>query len=44
MYINVRLKYQRENTEERILVDWGAERLLINKQFYYNKGIRLEKY
>ena len=43
MCINIQLKHQRGNTKANILIDLGAERLLINKQFCRNKGIKLEK-
>ena len=43
MRINVQLKHKRGNTEAKILIDSGAEGLLIDKQFCQEKGIKLEK-
>ena len=43
MRINVQLKHEKGNTEAKILIDSGAEGLLIDKQFCLKKGIKLKK-
>ena len=43
MRINVQLKHEKGNTEAKILIDSGAEGLLIDKQFCREKGITLKK-
>ena len=43
MHINVQLKHEKGNTEAKILIDSGAEGLLIDKQFCLKKGIKLKK-
>ena len=43
MRINVQLKREKGNTEAKILIDSGAEGLLIDKQFCQKKGITLKK-
>ena len=43
MHINVQLKHERGNTEAKILIDSGAEGLLIDKQFCQEKGITQKK-
>ena len=41
--INVQLKHKKGNTEAKILIDSGAEGLLIDKRFCQEKGIKLKK-
>ena len=43
MCINVQLKYIGGNTKEKILINSGVEKLLINKQFCCNNMIKLER-
>ena len=43
MRINVQLKHEKGNTEAKILIDSGAEGLLIDEHFCQEKGIKLKK-
>ena len=43
MHINVQLKHEGGSTKAKILIDAGAEGLLIDRQFCQEKGIKLKK-
>ena len=43
MRINTQLKHERGNTEAKVLIDSGAEGLLIDEQFCHEKRIKLKK-
>ena len=43
MHINIQLKHEKGNTEAKVLIDSGAEGLLIDKQFCKKNGIKLKE-
>ena len=43
MCINTQLKHKRGNTEAKVLIDSGAEGILIDERFCHENGIKLKK-